>query len=131
MGRFMVGTSSVSRFAECRRVSPAKARIMGICLTRVNFFAWGDGRKCNTPVIPAQAGTQGIAGRLDPRLRGDDRSNGSLRSWPSGHLILRIHLTSVLMSASLTWELGGIGTWPQTPTPPALTFCSSFACAPL
>lgn len=30
----------------------------------------------------------------------------------------RIHSTSVLMSASLTCALGGIGTLPQTPEPP-------------
>src|SRR5689334_8318927 len=35
------------------------------------------------------------------------------------------------MSASLTWELGGIGIWPQVPTPPSFTFFASYASAVL
>src|SRR5689334_13654551 len=35
------------------------------------------------------------------------------------------------MSASGTAVFGGIGTGPQTPEPPVLTFCSSLAAAPL
>src|SRR5512147_726341 len=34
------------------------------------------------------------------------------------------------MSASVTVGFGGIGTWPQTPTPPAFTFAASLAAAP-
>ena len=43
---------------------------------------------------------------------------------------VRIQLTKALMSPSATHELGGIGTGPQTPTPPALTFCVNLANAP-
>ena len=43
----------------------------------------------------------------------------------------RIQLTSALMSASGTALFGGIGTGPQTPAPPVLTFCSSLAAAVL
>src|SRR5690242_4467596 len=46
-----------------------------------------------------------------------------------GHLIDRIQATSFLMSSSLTALLGGIGTWPHTPTPPFFTFSSSIAWA--
>src|SRR5262249_38467309 len=42
----------------------------------------------------------------------------------------RTHVTIVLTSASGTL-LGGIGIEPQTPLPPAFTFCSSFAAADL
>jgi hypothetical protein len=35
------------------------------------------------------------------------------------------------MSASLTCPFGGIGTWPQTPTPPFFTLSASFAAASL
>src|SRR6266571_4258340 len=68
---------------------------------------------------------------LDPRLRGDDRANGSLCSLPRGHFCDRTHFTRVLMSSSFTCEFGGIGTWPHTPTPPSFTFLKSFASAPL
>lgn len=43
----------------------------------------------------------------------------------------RIHLTRILMSVSLTVEFGGIGTLPQTPTPPFLTLSISFVSAAL
>src|SRR5258708_18127196 len=43
----------------------------------------------------------------------------------------RPHFTSFWMSASLTVELGGIGTWPQTPVPPCFTLATSFASAVL
>src|SRR5258706_13954541 len=48
-----------------------------------------------------------------------------------GHLSDRIHFTSAWMSLSLTVLLGGIGTWPQTPTPPSFTFFTSIASAVL
>src|SRR5258707_13233972 len=43
----------------------------------------------------------------------------------------KTHFTRVLMSASETVEFGGIGTWPQTPTPPFFTLSTSFASAAL
>src|SRR5262249_46296369 len=48
---------------------------------------------------------------------------------PRTYFCARIHSTIVLRSASGTL-FGGIGIWPQTPLPPLLTFCSSFAGAP-
>src|SRR6266478_8560809 len=48
----------------------------------------------------------------------------------SAYFCDRIHFTRALMSASGTWVLGGIGTWPQTPWPPFLTLSTSFASAP-
>src|SRR5258706_12724858 len=49
--------------------------------------------------------------------------------WP--YFCDRTHFTSFWMSASLTVELGGIGTWPQTPAPPFFTLSTSFASAAL
>src|SRR5258708_26671303 len=43
----------------------------------------------------------------------------------------RTHFTSFWMSASLTVELGGIGTSPPTPAPPFFTLATSFASAVL
>src|SRR6185369_17096289 len=47
----------------------------------------------------------------------------------SRYLRERTHFTRVLMSSSFTLELGGIGTWPQTPTPPFFTLSTSLASA--
>src|SRR4030095_11748834 len=47
------------------------------------------------------------------------------------YLIDSIHVTSVLMSASLTCPLGGIGISPHTPLPPSFTFFVRLASAPL
>ena len=53
------------------------------------------------------------------------RAARSLRPRSSAAWLLRvrIHCTSCLASASLTCGLAGIGTAPQTPEPPLITFC--------
>jgi hypothetical protein len=40
----------------------------------------------------------------------------------TGYFSDRIHLTSAFTSSSFTVALGGIGTWPHTPTLPFFTF---------
>src|SRR5438552_13019309 len=51
---------------------------------------------------------------------------------PSGRYFfrVRIHSTRLLTSASDTCAFGGMGIWPQTPTPPFLTLSASLADAP-
>src|SRR5665213_1393959 len=46
---------------------------------------------------------------------------------PACHFNDRIHCTSCFASASLTCGLAGMGTGPQTPAPPFITFCTSRA----
>jgi hypothetical protein len=62
---------------------------------------------------PVQAGAQcGVpAHRRDCGGRDD-----------TGYFSDRIHLTSAFTSSSFTVALGGIGTWPHTPTLPFFTF---------
>ena len=60
---------------------------------------------------------------------GSDAAHRLKRCGASGYFNDRIHCTSCFASASLTCGLAGIGTGPQTPAPPFITFCTSRACA--
>src|SRR5438067_3228963 len=59
-------------------------------------------------------------------MRSEDAGGG-----PRYFLSVRIQATSAFTSSSGTAAFGGIGTWPQTPEPPVLTFCASLADASL
>src|SRR5450631_1622675 len=63
---------------------------------------------------------------VDPALRAGPSPGGSRGYFFS----VRIQVTRSLMSASGTCAFGGIGIWPQTPTPPFLTLSTSLATAP-
>src|SRR5439155_22368028 len=58
------------------------------------------------------------------------RARSVRRRAEPGYFSDNTYCTSFLMSSSLTVTFGGMGTVPQTPEPPSLTFAISFASAP-
>ena len=110
---------AVLLLAACRM--PKSDRLLGACALSISSFR------------------QEFVGLSADKLLRQDRPLGSepieKASGPgffaAAYLRERIHCTTVLMSASFRWGLGGIGMSPHTPLPPAFTLWIRLASAPL
>ena len=114
-------------------VPPAQARRRVARCPAVALYWRADAGR-STPRGPAGRSGRGGAGQGSRKRAPEELARNacalSALAQSDDYLSVSIQLTKALMSPSGTCALGGIGTEPQTPEPPVLTFCVNFDEAP-
>ena len=102
------------------------------CSFKGEWMAWaqrwqgGTPRAADLAMQPSGCVAQCATACLDVYEAGRLR-DGRPPSVNCAYFCARIQLTSFCASASLTWELAGIGTAPQLPEPPLMIFVANMA----